>query len=211
MVGMKTLYDATIIWILCLLGPVLFTEYSEQICQNHYQNLRVIRTSLAESNYREKSMLFQLNIHTNGKNRTFLITFIIKTDSLLEPFNWKSTILKIFAFYQTILTGLIEIDFQLHISQICDDICSDPLENKTERPGQKAKPVAHKHVVGNLTVLANSLSLLILVMLKEGKDKKRERKELASHLVSPSNVPKIKGCHLLINEQKSEAVQMCMR
>ena len=208
---MKNLYDATIIWILCLLGPVLFTEDCEQICQNHYQNLRVIRTSLAESNYREKSMLFQLNIHTNGKNRTFLITFIIKTDSLLEPFNWKSTILKTFAFYQTILTGLIEIAFQLHISQICDDICSDPLKNKTERPGQEAKPLAHKHLAGNRTELANSLSLLNLVMLKEGEDKKRERKGPASHLVSPSNVPKIKECHLLINEQKSEAVRMCLR
>ena len=207
---MKTLYDATIIWILHLLGPVSFTEDSEQICQKHYQNLRVIRTSLAESNYREKSMLFQLNIHTNGKNRTFLITFIIKTDSLLEPFNWKSTILKTFAFYQTILTGLIEIAFQLHISQICDDICSDPLNNKTERPGQEAKPLAHKHLVRNLTELANSLSL-ILVMLKEGKDKKTERKGPTSHLVSPSNVQKIKGCHLLINEQKSEAVRRCMR
>lgn len=60
-------------------------------------------------------------------------------------------------------------------------------------------------------MLANSLSLLILVMLKEGKDKKRERKGPASHLVSPSNVPKLKGCHLLINEQKSEAARMCMR
>lgn len=60
-------------------------------------------------------------------------------------------------------------------------------------------------------MLANSLPLLILVMLKDGKDKKRERKGPASQLVSPSNVPKIKGCHLLINEKKSEAVRMYMR
>lgn len=70
------------------------------------RNLRVIRTSLTESNYKQKVKLFQLSIHTNGKNRASLITFIIKTDSLLEPFNWKSTIFKTFAFYQTLLTGL---------------------------------------------------------------------------------------------------------
>lgn len=81
------------------------------------------------------------------KNRAFLITFIIKTDSLLEPFNWKSTILQAFAFYQTLLTGPIEIasSSELHIFQLCEGSCGDPLEQK-RWPRQDAGCPAGEHL-----------------------------------------------------------------
>lgn len=106
--------------------------------------------------------------HSNGKNRAFLITFIIKTDSLLEPFNWKSTILKTFAFYQTLLTGATEkaSGSQLHISPVCDDIWSDPREGPA-RPRKEAGPLAHKHLDGNLTKLGTTLSSFHLYVKRE--------------------------------------------
>jgi hypothetical protein len=75
------------------------------------------------------------------KNRAFLITFIIKTDSLLEPFNWKSTILQAFAFYQTLLTGPIEIasSSELHIFQLCEGSCGEPLKEKKKKDSQDRK------------------------------------------------------------------------
>lgn len=91
---------------------------------------------LAEHSYRWK------------KNRTFLITFIIKTDSLLESFNWKSTILQAFAFYQTLLTGPIEIasGSECHIFQLCEGSCGDPLKQNGQ-PRQEAGRLACEHLV----------------------------------------------------------------